>query len=140
MVRIGAADFHCALMAPAILARFAAEAPGLRLSFRPLIRRAAIEALLAGDLDVAVGRFWTLPKTLASTTLFRETYSVVVRRGHPRITGIPRSKRISRSGTPSSRSTATSVASSTWSWNGAVSRARWWPPCPISSPPCRWLR
>lgn len=89
IVRIGAADYHCALMAPRLMARFAADAPKLRLSFRPLIRRAALEALAAGEIDFAVGRFWTLPKTLAARPLFEESYAVAVRRDHPTIAADP---------------------------------------------------
>lgn len=85
VVRIGAADYHCALTGPPLMARFAAEAPNLRLSFRPLIRRAALDALAAGEIDVAVGRFWRLPGSLVSVPLFPERYSVVARRGHPDI-------------------------------------------------------
>jgi DNA-binding transcriptional LysR family regulator len=83
LVRIGAADHHAALMGPPLMAGLAERAPDLRLSFRPLIRRAAIEALLAGGIDFAIGRLAVPAPALASVPLFEETYAAVARRDHP---------------------------------------------------------
>ncbi|RBP06449.1 LysR family transcriptional regulator [Roseiarcus fermentans] len=83
VVRIAASDYHCALLAAPLIARLGEAAPNLRLSFRPLVRRAAVEALRAGTVEVAIGRFGALPASVASKTLFDETYSVVAAsRGH----------------------------------------------------------
>ena len=77
VVRIGASDYHCALLAAPLIARLGEAAPKLRLSFRPLVRSAALDALQAGTVDVAIGRFGALPASFASSRLFDETYSVV---------------------------------------------------------------
>ncbi len=83
MLRIGAADYHSALMSAPLIQRLGEAAPHVRLSFRPLIRRAAIDALLAGEIDIAVGRFFKLPAAVLEHVLFEERYSVVARALHP---------------------------------------------------------
>jgi DNA-binding transcriptional LysR family regulator len=82
VLRIGAADYHCALMAAPLIARLGAEAPNLRLSFRPLLRKTAVDALLSGEIDIAIGRFSTLPAAVAVHELFEESYSIVARLDH----------------------------------------------------------
>jgi DNA-binding transcriptional LysR family regulator len=77
VVRVAASDYHCALLAAPLIARLNAAAPKLRLSFRPLVRRAALAALQAGTVEVAIGRFWNLPAAIESMTLFDEAYKVV---------------------------------------------------------------
>lgn len=76
-VRIAASDYHCAQLAAPLVARLREAAPRLRLSFRPLVRRAALDALQAGTVELAIGRFWSVPSSIALKTLFDETYSVV---------------------------------------------------------------
>jgi DNA-binding transcriptional LysR family regulator len=46
----------------------------------------AISMLDAGAIDIAVGRFRSLPKRLASASLYTERYVCVARRGHPDLT------------------------------------------------------
>ena len=83
MVRIGASDYNCSLFVPDLVARMRTQAPGLVVSVRPLVRRAAAEALAAGDLDLAIGFFWGRAPGLVVETLYEETYAAVMRRGHP---------------------------------------------------------
>jgi DNA-binding transcriptional LysR family regulator len=85
VLRIGAMDYHCALLAPAFLGRVAAAAPLLQVSFQPLVRRKAVAAVLNGSADLALGLFWNLPDTVAATPLWTEAYRVVVRRGTRRL-------------------------------------------------------
>ena len=80
IVRIAASDYHCALHAAPLIAALGAAAPKLRLSFLPLVRKQAVEALLAGTIDLAIGRFWALPRSVAAHELFDEDYSVVASR------------------------------------------------------------
>ena len=87
VLRIGAADYHCALMAAPLIQRLGERAPKVRVSFRPLIRKPAIEALLAGEIDIAVGRFFRLPASVVEQQLFIENYGVVARRRHPLFRG-----------------------------------------------------
>jgi len=88
VIRIAGADYHCALMAPPIVERLGREAPGLRLAFRPFTRGRAIAALLAGEVDLAVGRFFGLPASVVAHLLFEEGYGVVARPGHPALAGV----------------------------------------------------
>jgi DNA-binding transcriptional LysR family regulator len=41
------------------------------------MRKEAIEALLAGSIDLAIGRLWDLPRSVTARRLFDESYSVV---------------------------------------------------------------
>jgi DNA-binding transcriptional LysR family regulator len=84
-VRIAAQDYHCALFAAPLAAACAAQAPGLRMSFRPLARTAAMTALAAAEVDLVIGfnprpdaRFMVQP-------LVEQGYAVVARAGHPRV-------------------------------------------------------
>jgi DNA-binding transcriptional LysR family regulator len=47
----------------------------------------AVEALMRGEVDLAVGQFGKLPPGLTSQTLFKDDYCIVARKGHPRIKG-----------------------------------------------------
>ncbi len=77
VVRIAASDYHCTQYAAPLIARLGEAAPKLRLSFRALVRRDALDALQAGTVEVAIGRFWSLPASIESRALFDETYAVV---------------------------------------------------------------
>ena len=54
-----------------------------RFVFRMLIRKEAIEALHAGDLDLLIGYTWDKDKACESDTLYEEDYRVVARKKHP---------------------------------------------------------
>lgn len=81
-VRVGAFDYDCALFAPALVARMRELAPGLTVSFRPFVRRPALDALASGDLDLALGYFWGAAPGITIEPLFEETYTVITRLGH----------------------------------------------------------
>jgi len=87
MLRISGLDYDCALFAAPLIERLRDAAPGVDVSFRPLARRAALDALRAGELDLAIGFFPRLPAEFDRALLFEETYAVVARRGHPIIRG-----------------------------------------------------
>ena len=55
----------------------------MRVSILPLGRRPAIDALEQGDIDLALGFAWGLPRSIKQTKLYDESYSVVMRQGHP---------------------------------------------------------
>lgn len=82
---ICALDYEVTLMSGAIdtLHR---EAPGIRLEIRSMGRDAAMSALDRGEADIWLGFPHQLPKTLESALLFEETYRVIIRADHPRIT------------------------------------------------------
>jgi len=77
--RIGSSDYEAALLAPALLADGAAP----RFLFRTLVRREALEALRADELDLVLGYTWQRGSALDAEILFEEDYLVVGRRGHP---------------------------------------------------------
>jgi len=80
-VRIAALDAQQATVIPLFAARLREQAPGLRLSVLPLARRAAIEALTDGQVDLSLGLLWDIPETVSGERLFNETYLVVGRAG-----------------------------------------------------------
>ena len=77
IVRIAASDYHCALHAAPLITGLGQLAPSLRLSFRPLVRQQAVDALVSGAIEVAIGRFWDLPRAVEARVLFEESYAVV---------------------------------------------------------------
>lgn len=82
-LRIGAYDNEMTSLVPGLLERARAAAPGLRISILPLGRRAALDALETGDIDLALGFIWDLPAGFRKIDLYEEHYSVVFRQGHP---------------------------------------------------------
>lgn len=83
LVRIAASDYACALVGPRLIARLRETAPGLTVSLRFAVRDRALDALAAGDADLALGFFWKDAGGIAVEPLVEETYAVVARAGHP---------------------------------------------------------
>lgn len=83
-VRVCALDYEVTLMSEAIEA-LRREAPGIRLEFRGMGKDAAIQALERDDADLWLGFARHLPASLETIMLFEETYKVVSRSHHPRI-------------------------------------------------------
>ena len=86
ILRICALDYEVTLMSAAI-ETLRRDAPGIQLEFRGMGKYAAIEALERDEADLWLGFARQLQGTLKSVLLFEETYKVVSRVGHPRITG-----------------------------------------------------
>lgn len=78
--RIAASDYETSLFAPLLLGSGLGNS---RIIFRTLVRREAIEALHAGDIDLLLGYTWDSGKSCDAVTLFDEDYLVVARHGHP---------------------------------------------------------
>lgn len=83
VIRIGAYDNEMTSLVPDLLRVVRTQAPGMRVSILALGRRQALEALENQDIDIAFGYIWDLPKSFRKIDLHQESYSVVVRRGHP---------------------------------------------------------
>lgn len=83
--RLGAPDYLCSLLSPALLGRFEQAAPRARFSFRLALGGEALAALERDDIDVAVGRFGDALPEYRVQRLFQEQYCVVARKGHPRV-------------------------------------------------------
>jgi DNA-binding transcriptional LysR family regulator len=78
--RIAASDYETSLVAPLLVGR---NSGTTRFIFCTLIRKDAIEALHAGDLDLLIGYTWDKDKACVSATLYDEDYCVVARKRHP---------------------------------------------------------
>jgi DNA-binding transcriptional LysR family regulator len=76
VVRLAALDSEQAVIVPALYARFRTYAPGLRLSVMPLARAAAVDALIDGRADLALGFLWDLPGVISAAKLYDEGYLV----------------------------------------------------------------
>ena len=82
--RIAASDYETALFAPRLLRTGAAIASS-RFVFRTLIRREAIDALNAGDIDLLLGYTWKKGEACDAATLYEEDYLVVAKKQHPAV-------------------------------------------------------
>ena len=82
-VRIAALDYHCSLFAAGLIETFNQEAPGLRLSFRPLARDVALAALAAAEVDLAIGFFPQLDGRFGQDLIAEQGYALIARREHP---------------------------------------------------------
>lgn len=82
--RVSANDFAGTLITTPLLSILTAEAPRARLSLSfaggPI---QAFRQLREGDLDIAIGRFPSVPEDCCVERLFEETYLVVARARHP---------------------------------------------------------
>ena len=79
-------DYFEALALPSFLAHLRAKAPGFETVIRPLLGILPKAELESGMLDVAVaGYFGELPEGFHQQRIYDETYTCVVRKGHPAI-------------------------------------------------------
>lgn len=85
-ISIAAIDRVTALVAPALLARFAVDAPLLDLEFvQPVGDNVAL--VMDGAADIALGVFDDLPPSLFRRTLYEDEFVCILREGHPALTG-----------------------------------------------------
>lgn len=78
VVRIAALDHHCAVLASGFLERLEREAPGVKVSFHPLARKAASRAVVAGQVDIALGTFGEVSNQLEAIPLWQEPFVAVM--------------------------------------------------------------
>lgn len=76
IVRIAALDSEQAVIMPRLAARVRQLAPMLKLSVLPLGRRDAIEALVDGRAEMALGFLWDAPEVLSRRRLYEERFLV----------------------------------------------------------------
>ena len=79
VVRIAALDSQQAVVLPQFADRVRRGAPGLGLSVLPLGRAAAVDALIDGRVDLALGFVWALPGVIRSEPLYAESFTVAGR-------------------------------------------------------------
>jgi DNA-binding transcriptional LysR family regulator len=84
---IAAPEFVTALMGPKLVRAFRKQAPKARFFVQFLGRRSPLDWVLSGELDIAIGRYPSVPPGLSTELLFEDRYCVVARRGHPTIKG-----------------------------------------------------
>ncbi|HEV2365814.1 MAG TPA: LysR family transcriptional regulator [Caulobacteraceae bacterium] len=80
-------EFAAAAIDGAFVQAMRQEAPGAGFVFQFLRGYMAVEALRRGQLDMALGRFDTLPSELRVEPLYEDRYCVVARADHPTIRG-----------------------------------------------------
>lgn len=85
VVRIAAFDAEQATLLPDLIRTLAAKAPGLRIAGRGFSRREALDALAAGDIDLALGFFRDPGEACLVQPLFTENYAVVGARAMHRL-------------------------------------------------------
>ena len=59
------------------------EAPGLRLNVRHIWGRKGLEALIEGEIDLALFHIANAPSEIERRILYHESFALVARRGHP---------------------------------------------------------
>jgi DNA-binding transcriptional LysR family regulator len=84
---VAAPDTVVAKLAQVVLAELAQSAPHCQIMFRTFSHESAAAAVVAGDVDLALGVFLDAPKKTVSKPVAHETFRVATRRHHPRITG-----------------------------------------------------
>ncbi len=75
-IRIAAFDAEQAVLIPRLAARLRGCAPGLSLSVLPLGRSVAIDSLVEGQVDLALGLFFDVPETICKRDFYEETFRV----------------------------------------------------------------
>jgi DNA-binding transcriptional LysR family regulator len=86
-VRLSALDYEVAALFPRFVASVAAQAPGLSFAVRSADAATALRLLDEGQVDLALGFFWSPPDWADATPLLTEDYLTVARAGHPLMTG-----------------------------------------------------
>lgn len=82
LIRIGALDYEVAMFAAPLIERLRRLAPKSRLVFKALARKPALAELRTSELDMALGFFFRSGSDIETSELYRECYSVVMRKGH----------------------------------------------------------
>lgn len=83
--RIGMLDYGVAALAPAIAREISQRAPGIALDITHVPASAATQLLASEQLDLATGPFQSLQKYFMKRRLFRDDFTVIARKGHPRL-------------------------------------------------------
>jgi DNA-binding transcriptional LysR family regulator len=86
-VRIAALDYEEVMFAAPLIEHLRRTAPGVQLAFRPLARRAALDAMSDGSVDLALGYFVNPPPAFHVHDIYEERYSVVMAKQHPLTSG-----------------------------------------------------
>jgi DNA-binding transcriptional LysR family regulator len=81
--RVGATNYPCMVVLPALVKRLAKSAPNVDLRVFPSDRIELVQMLEKGRADLVIGSFTELPAGIGRTSLLREDEVITVRTGHP---------------------------------------------------------
>lgn len=84
VIRLAALDAEQVGGVPALVRLLSNEAPGLSLSVVPISRHTALEALTAGEVDLALGFFPKVGEPIIASSLYEQGFAVV---GRPEVIG-----------------------------------------------------
>jgi DNA-binding transcriptional LysR family regulator len=79
IVRLAALDAEQSVLVPLLANHLSRRAPGLRLSVVPLGRGDAIDGLVEGRVDLALGFIWDRPDTILAEKIYIESFLVAGR-------------------------------------------------------------
>src|SRR5262249_43191409 len=82
---LAASDYVEFVLLPPLLRRLEREAPTVRIEVRPWGLHEVPSALARAAADLMIGYYDRLPSRHRQEILFSETYTCIVRRGHPRV-------------------------------------------------------
>jgi DNA-binding transcriptional LysR family regulator len=85
LFRLAGNDMACTLLGAPLITTLREAAPRVRITFRSSVGRAALDGLASDDIDLALGRFRSLPAAYDAVHLFDERFVVVARQEHPRL-------------------------------------------------------
>lgn len=79
IVRLAAQDAVQVGIVPGLVRILSDKAPGLVLSVLPIAHHSALDALAAGEVDLALGRYASVSEPLTATPLYEQGFAVVAR-------------------------------------------------------------
>jgi DNA-binding transcriptional LysR family regulator len=83
--RISGSDFYAEMLMPRLADRLAATAPGMRVHLIDLVPESYVATLERHEVDLALVPGVEFPDWVQSRPLFRSGFSVIARKGHPRL-------------------------------------------------------
>jgi DNA-binding transcriptional LysR family regulator len=81
--RVSAADSVLSVVAPGLLRRLQASAPGCRLALLPSAQPQLPELMSSNEIDLFVAPLTSMPEQLKCRELYRESFVCVLSKGHP---------------------------------------------------------
>ncbi|APE45014.1 LysR family transcriptional regulator [Sulfitobacter alexandrii] len=87
--RLSGSDFFAEMLMPQLAEKIAQEAPGVRIQLVDLVPDNYAGALERQDVDLAMVPQMDGPSWMEWQPMFRARFSVIARRGHPRLAALP---------------------------------------------------
>ncbi len=83
--RISGSDFFAELLMPQLAERLQVQAPSMRVHLVDLVPDSYVDTLDRYEVDLALIPMTPLPDWVESHAVFRSSFSVIARKGHPRL-------------------------------------------------------